>query len=185
MCCAAAAISGGLYACSRKAVQASGRVDVQSGVLQGKEEEESKPPCVADCFPLLDVTGRHTRTKDTSPSIPVQASSYSVFVRSFTGSTMVLYVSPSMMVSALVQTIAERCQIPQHLFYLTLGGKVVDCGLTVREGRIGKDACLIMQGRLRGGGGGRVVIPGEWECAVCQLGGCWPARKRCFRCTHS
>ena len=69
---------------------------------------------------------------------------------------------PSMMVSALVQTIAERCQIPQHLFYLTLGGKVVDCGLTVREGRIDKDACLIMQGRLRGGGGGRVVIPGEW-----------------------
>ena len=27
-----------------------------------------------------------------------------------------------------------------------------------------------------------MVIPGEWECAVCQLGRCWPARKRCFRC---
>ena len=91
---AAAAISGELYACSRKAVQVSGRVDVQSGVLKGNEEEESKPPCVAACFPQTNVTGLHTRTKDTSTSIPVQASSYSVFVRSFTGSTMVLYVSP-------------------------------------------------------------------------------------------
>ena len=43
---AAAAISGDLYACSRKAVQASGRTDVQS-VLKGNEEEESKPSCVA------------------------------------------------------------------------------------------------------------------------------------------
>ena len=25
------------------------------------------------------------------------------------------------------------------------------------------------------------MIPGEWECAVCQLVGCWPARKICFR----
>ena len=69
---AAAAISGGLHACSRIAVQASGRVDVQSGVLKGKEDEESKPP-------LSNVTWLHTRTKDISPSIPVQASSYSVF----------------------------------------------------------------------------------------------------------
>ena len=92
------------------------------------------------------------------------------------------HVSPPMMVSALVPTIAERCQIPQHLFYLTLGCKVVDCGLTVWEGRIRKDACLIMEDRHRGGGGGRVVIPSEWECAVCHLGGWWPARKRCFRC---
>ena len=149
--------------------------------MKGKEEEESKPQCVAACCRLRNVTGLHTGTKDTSPSIPVQASSYSVFVRSFTGSTMVLYVSPFMMVSALVQTIAERCQIPQHLFYLTFGGKVVDWGLTVREGRIGKDACLIMQGWLRGGGGGRVVIPGEWECSVCQLA----SSEKMFQVQHS
>ena len=126
---AAAALSGDLHVCSRKPVQASGRVDVQSG--DGE---------VAACFPLSHGTGLHTRTKDTLTNIPVQASSYSVFVKSFTGSTMVLSVFPSMTVSALVLTIAERCQIPHHLFYLTLGGRVVDCGLTVREGRIDKDA---------------------------------------------
>ena len=40
---AAAAISGGVYACSRIAVQASGRVDVQSGVLlrQGGRGEQA------------------------------------------------------------------------------------------------------------------------------------------------
>ena len=74
------------------------------------------------------------------------------------------------LVSTLVQSIAERCQFPQHWFFLTSGGKVVDIGLTLQDAHIGKDSCLVMHGRLRGGG--RVVVPGEWECAVCHsLGG--------------
>ena len=54
-----------------------GRVDVQSGVLKGNEEEESKPSCVAACFPLTHVTrAAHPNEgyfdKHPSPGIQLQ-----------------------------------------------------------------------------------------------------------------
>ena len=41
------------------------------------------------------------------------------------------------------------------------------------------NARITMNGRLRGG---MNSVPGAWFCPTCNQGGCWPARRSCFRC---
>ena len=71
-------------------------------LFSGKDGEESKAPGAAFCSPLPNVIGLHTRAKDTASSIPVQAPSCSISVRSPNGPMLVVHVYSSTLVSSVV-----------------------------------------------------------------------------------
>ena len=66
--------------------------------------------------------------------------------------------------------------------YAVCGSRLVKMGCTLSQNGIGDCSNMQVLRRLRGGAGAYLDIPGQWECKVCHTTGCWPARKRCYRC---
>ena len=90
--------------------------------------------------------------------------------------SVVVRRSPHSMVSHVVQYGSEEYAVcgtralkPDD----TLLGNGIENGMTVHVLR-----------RLRGGASAsaNVDIPEQWQCSVCNAIGCWPTRKRCYRC---
>ena len=120
---------------------------------EGKEEKES------------------TEEKKDPGRIPV-------FVRSLSGRTHTLLLSPHDDVSTLLCLVEDQIHIPQHLWYVRTNGRPLP-GPTLPHG-LSRDDVLTVHAGLAGGA--HPHVQGEWYCNVCQRGGCWPARASCFRC---
>ena len=102
-----------------------------------------------------------------------------VFVRSLTGRTLKLLISPLDDVSTLLSMVEGLVHIPRHLRYFRANGKPL-LDFFMPHGLL-RDEVVTMHGRLAGGAP-PPRVPGEWFCQVCHRGGCWPARSSCFRC---
>ena len=102
-----------------------------------------------------------------------------VFIRSLTGRTLKLLISPHDDVSTLLSLVEGLVHIPRHLWYARANGKPLP-DLSMPHGLL-RDDIVTMHGRLAGGAP-PPRVPGEWFCQVCQRGGCWPVRTSCFRC---
>ena len=102
-----------------------------------------------------------------------------VFIRSLTGRTLKLLISPHDDVSTLLSMVEGLVHIPRHLWYARANGKPLP-DLSMPHGLL-RDDIVTMHGRLAGGAL-PPRVPGEWFCQVCQRGGCWPVRSSCFRC---
>ena len=63
-------------------------------------------------------------------------------------------------------------------FYLTCDGSALEEHDNLR--RVSPHCRVLMHGQLVGGA--RIIIPGEWSCAVCGAQGCWPTRRSCYKC---
>ena len=102
-----------------------------------------------------------------------------VFIRSLTGRTLKLLISPHDDVLTLLSMVEGLVHIPRHLWYVRANGKPLP-DLSMPHGLL-RDDVVTMHGRLAGGAP-PPRVPGEWFCQVCQRGGCWPATSSCFRC---
>ena len=102
-----------------------------------------------------------------------------VYIRSLTGRTLKLLISPHDDVLTLLSLIEGLVHIPRHLWYARANGKPLP-DPSMPHGLL-RDDIVTMHGRLAGGAP-PPSVPGEWFCQVCQRGGCWPVRTSCFRC---
>ena len=100
-----------------------------------------------------------------------------VFIRSLTGRTLKLLISPHADVLTLLSMVEGLVHIPRHLWYVRANGKPLP-DLSMPHGLL-RDDVITMHGRLVGGAP-PPRVPGEWFCRVCQRGGCWPARSYLF-----
>ena len=104
---------------------------------------------------------------------------FPVFIRSLTGRTLQLLISPHADVLTLLSMVEGLVHISRHHWFVRANGKPL-LDLSMPHGLL-RDDVITMHGRLVGGAP-PPRVPGEWFCQVCQRGGCWPARSSCFRC---
>ena len=109
----------------------------------------------------------------------LELESLQIFVRTLSGRTLVCRVPGDQTVEGLRCTIEKECPYSDGDWYLTFNCKILRHGTLCSAG-VTSDSYIAMNGRLRGGMSN--AVPGAWYCPNCQLGGCWPARRNCFRC---
>ena len=109
----------------------------------------------------------------------VKLENLQIFVKTLSGRTMTCRVPGDLTVEGLRHIIEKKCPLSVEDWYLTFNGKILRSGALGLSG-ISNGSGVTMHGRLRGGMNS--AVPGAWYCPNCQQGGCWPARKNCFRC---
>ena len=65
--------------------------------------------------------------------------------------------------------------------YATLHGHILDLSGTLLSQGVSDNDTIRISCRLRGGSN-NTDIPGQWQCANCDVTRCWPVRRNCFRC---
>ena len=100
-----------------------------------------------------------------------------VFVVGLDGRTLVYRVPGDLAVQDLRTMLESTYSDADPDWYLMHNSKPLLSGPL--SASVCNNARITMNGRLRGG---MNSVPGAWFCPTCNQGGCWPARRSCFRC---
>ena len=150
-------------------------VQLQSYGVDAVKRPHIASKAEAEATPRVDV-GEVSMTLVSRGERRNKPASFQVFAR-VDGKTLVVQVWEDMLVSELRALIACRLHASPDQCYVTKGGKLLSLLSSVREVGLVKGSTVELNARGVGG-----AVPGEWYCNHCQRGGCWPARRHCFRC---